>query len=69
MAVKSFGQAITKELYTAASIPDSLKGEDAGSVVRYSMDDWDVKGPGKVTVKHHSIITILNEKGDRQAVI
>jgi hypothetical protein len=54
--------------YSSAGIPDSLK-EDANSVVRYSTDEIKIKGPGKAVLKHHSIITILNEKGDGEAII
>jgi hypothetical protein len=66
----SYGQDkdISKSLYLAATIPDSLK-EDANSVVRYSMTDYEVSGPGKAVKKVHSIITILNEKGDDNARI
>src|SRR6185312_6788967 len=59
---------IPKELYVASTIPDSLK-QDANSVVRYSIDNVDVKGPGKMTMKHHILISILNEKGDEEAII
>ncbi|WP_184550184.1 DUF3857 domain-containing protein [Mucilaginibacter sp. FT3.2] len=59
---------IPKDLYIAATIPDSLK-EDANSVVRYSSDEVVVKGPGKMVSKHHSIVTILNEKGDDEAIL
>ena len=67
---KGFGQdkEIPQEFYKAAGIPDSLK-EDANSIVRYSSDEVKVKGPGKASIKHHSLITILNEKGDKEAVI
>jgi len=65
---KSQAQDLPKELYVAANIPDSLK-ENANSVVRYSDITQTVKGPGKLTVKHHSIVTILNEKGDREAIM
>ncbi len=58
---------IPKELYTASGIPDSLK-VDANSVIRYSIDEVTVKGPGKVFIKHHSLVTILNDKGDNEAV-
>ena len=59
---------IPQELYTASGIPDSLK-EDANSIIRYSSDEVRIKGPGKAVIKHHSLVTILNEKGDREAVI
>ncbi|AMR31230.1 hypothetical protein A0256_07210 [Mucilaginibacter sp. PAMC 26640] len=57
---------IAKEIYLASNIPDSLK-EEANAVVRYSFDEIIVKGPGKAIKKHHSIVTILNEKGDDEA--
>jgi hypothetical protein len=56
------------ELYRASGIPDSLK-EGANSIIRYSSDEVMIKGPGKATVKHHSLITILNEKGDKEGII
>lgn len=67
-AIDAFGQdkKIPKELYAAAGISDSLKDE-ANAVVRYSSDELIVKGPGKVVQKHHSIVTVLNEKGDKEA--
>src|ERR1700748_981558 len=61
-------QDLPKELYVAANIPDSLK-ENANSVVRYSDITQTIKGAGKLTVKHHTIVTILNEKGDREAIM
>jgi transglutaminase-like putative cysteine protease len=61
-------QDLPKELYKANGIPDSLK-DGANSVVRYSSDEVTVTGPGKLTLKHHSLVTILNEKGDRQAEV
>ncbi|QEC76944.1 DUF3857 domain-containing transglutaminase family protein [Mucilaginibacter ginsenosidivorax] len=57
---------IPKELYVATTIPDSLK-EDANSVVRYSLEDCNIKGPGKAEKQYHSIVTILNEKGNGEA--
>jgi len=68
MAGRLLGQDLPKELYSAAGIPDSLK-QDANSIIRYSADEYRIKGPGKITVKHHSLITILNEKGDKAAII
>jgi hypothetical protein len=65
---KGYSQDIPKELYTAAGIPDSLK-DDANSIIRYSSDELRIKGPGKATIKHHSLVTVLNEKGDRAAII
>jgi hypothetical protein len=57
---------IPKELYVAASIPDSLK-EDANSVVRYSMEDDNFVGPGRAYEHFHKIVTVLNEKGNDEA--
>lgn len=59
---------IPKELYIAATIPDSLK-EDANAVVRYSSDEVIVKSLGHMVKKHHSIIAVLNEKGDGNAAL
>jgi Domain of Unknown Function with PDB structure (DUF3857)/Transglutaminase-like superfamily len=64
----SYGQdmAIPKEYFLASGIPDSLK-ENANSVMRYSKVSYNIKGPGKATVKWHNVITILNEKGDKES--
>lgn len=59
---------IPKDVYLASGIPDSLK-QDANSVVRYSSDEVTVKGPGQAVIKHHKIITILNEKADDEAIV
>lgn len=59
---------IPEEFYKASGLPDSLR-EDANSVVRYSTDEITIKGPGKALIKHHSLVTILNEKGDKEAII
>jgi hypothetical protein len=59
-------KAIPKDLYIAATIPDSLK-QDANSVVRYSMEDDNFKGPGKAYERIHTIVTVLNEKGNDEA--
>jgi hypothetical protein len=57
---------ILPELYIASTIPDTLK-EGAHAVTRYKYQEYIVKGPGKVISKYHSIVTILNEKGDHNA--
>jgi hypothetical protein len=66
----SFGQDknIPKDLYVASAIPDSLK-QDANVVIRYESRETIVKGPGKQTSKEHSIVTILNDKGDGEATL
>jgi hypothetical protein len=65
---KSHGQdkTIPKELYIASTIPDSLK-EDANSVVRYSMEEDNFTGPGRADEHFHTIVTVLNEKGNDEA--
>lgn len=70
MAFMAFGQSneIPKDLYVASTIPDSLK-ENANSVVRYSEIIKTVKGPGKVEMRVHTIITVLNEKADGEGVL
>lgn len=70
LAVKGYCQDkdLAKELLTANGIPDSLKDE-ANSVVRYSNDDIVIKGPGEAVIKHSKIITIFNEKADREAIV
>ncbi|GAB3909830.1 DUF3857 domain-containing protein [Mucilaginibacter boryungensis] len=62
----SYGQdkTLPKEVYLASGIPDSLK-ENANAVIRYTMNEITVKAPGKQVLKHHSITTVLNEKGDK----
>jgi len=62
----SRSQSISPDLYKASTIPPGLK-ENANSVVRYSENTINVKGPGKETIKVHEIVTILNEKGDKEA--
>jgi hypothetical protein len=68
LTAKSYSQDknIPKDLYIASTIPDSLK-EDANSVVRYSMEDDNFIGPGKAEEHFHTIVTILNEKGNDEA--
>jgi|EndMetStandDraft_4_1072995.scaffolds.fasta_scaffold00032_15 hypothetical protein len=66
--VYSQDKNIPKNLYIAATIPDSLK-EDANSVVRYSSDEVIVKSLGHMVKKHHSITAVLNEKGDGNAAL
>jgi hypothetical protein len=62
------GQAISPDFFKFSTIPDSLKF-DANSVVRYSETKIDIRGPGKAVVKFHSIVTILNDKADKDAVM
>ena len=59
---------IPADLYKAATIPDSLK-KDANSVVRYDAYEEFIKGPGKAVIKEHSIVTVLNEKAEREAIL
>jgi hypothetical protein len=58
---------LPKSTFTSSSIPDSLR-KNANSVIRYSYDEVKVNKPTDVVHKHHEVITILNEKGDRDAV-
>jgi hypothetical protein len=57
---------VPQTLYQAATIPDSLK-EEAHAVVRFSLNEEIIKGPGKSQSKFHSIVTVLDEKGDHAA--
>jgi hypothetical protein len=68
ITIKAYSQdkEIPQELYKATGIPDSLK-EDANSVVRYNLEEYDVQGPGRSVYKSHIIVTILNEKGNHEA--
>lgn len=59
-------KSLPKDYYKASAIPDSLK-EGADAVVRYAYDEITVKNQSKVVKKHHSIVTILNEKGEDEA--
>jgi len=64
----AFAQEIPAELYKASTIPDSLK-DNANSVIRYSENKVLIKGPDKIIIKRHKIVTILNEKADREAIM
>ncbi|WP_158825572.1 DUF3857 domain-containing protein [Mucilaginibacter lacusdianchii] len=57
---------IPKDLYVASTIPDSLK-QDANMVVRYETLETAVSAPGRMTIRIHTINTILNEKAERYA--
>ncbi len=61
-------EKVDPQAYVASNIPDSLK-ENANSVVRFYEEDVTVKGPGKVSLKVHKVVTILNEKGDDDAIL
>jgi len=61
--LKAQDKNIPKELYLAATMPDSLK-QDANAVIRYSSTEVIVSAPGRLVKKHHSLVTILNEKGN-----
>jgi hypothetical protein len=66
---KVYGQDnVPPETYIASYIPDSLK-TDANSVVRYNLEDYNVLGPGKEVYTAHTIVTVLNEKGNHEAEI
>jgi hypothetical protein len=67
---KTYGQEqpVPKDAYLASAIPDSLK-ENANSVLRYGFEESLVTGPGKMVRKVHSIVTVLNEKADREAIM
>ena len=67
-ATRGFSQKIDPQAYVAANIPDSLK-ENANSVIRFFEKDVTVRGPGKESVKVHKVVTILNEKGDDDAIL
>ena len=67
-AVWAQDKNLPKDLYIASSIPDSLK-QDAHKVIRYSLHEMKVSGPGKLVEKEHSIITILDEKAEDAATL
>lgn len=58
---------LPKATYVSASIPDSLR-KDANSVLRYSYDDLKINSATDIVRKHHEVVTILNAKGERDAV-
>ncbi len=66
LVLKAQDKNIPKELYMASTLPDSLK-QDANAVIRYDNTELTVNAPGRVVRKHHSLVTILNEKGNRYA--
>lgn len=59
---------LPKEVYVAASIPDSLK-QDAHKVIRYSLEEVKVSAPGRMVVKGHQVVTVLDDKGDDAGVL
>lgn len=48
--------------YVFASIPDSLK-ENANAVVRFDQKDITILSQRSMNIKHHRVVTVLNEKG------
>ncbi|WP_426669485.1 DUF3857 domain-containing protein [Mucilaginibacter sp. McL0603] len=68
VSAHSQNKDIPQELYKASGIPDSLK-DDANSVVRYNLEEYNVLGPGKEIYTAHTIVTVLNEKGNHEAEI
>jgi hypothetical protein len=68
LVTKVYSQDIPKELYIASTIPDSLR-EGANSVVRFSEIGQNVKGPGKVIITVHTLVTALNEKAADEAIM
>lgn len=73
LCLTSFAKAycqdnIPPDAYIAAKIPDSLK-TDANSVVRYNWEEYNVQGPGKEVYTAHTVVTVLNEKGNHEAEI
>lgn len=65
-SARSQDKKILPELYIASTIPDSLK-DGANAVTRYENHEYIVKSVGKIQERFHSIVTILNEKGDNNA--
>ncbi|QJD96463.1 DUF3857 domain-containing protein [Mucilaginibacter robiniae] len=61
-------KSISKELYQATGIPDCLK-QDAHAVIRYTINEVTVLAPGKTVTKHHSLVTVLDEKGDSNGTL
>ncbi|RYD94300.1 MAG: DUF3857 domain-containing protein, partial [Sphingobacteriales bacterium] len=68
VSMGAMGQDLAPELYKASTIPDSLK-KDANSVVRFEHAELTIKAPGKMLKKYHSLVTVLNEKADKDAVL
>jgi len=61
-------EKVDPQAFVGTNIPDSLK-ENANSVVRYAMEEDELSSTGKLTEKIHKVVTILNEKGDREAAM
>jgi hypothetical protein len=61
-------QEVSPDFFKGSTVPDELKAE-ANSVIRYSETKMDVKGPGKAVIKSHTIITILNDRADKDAIM
>ena len=60
LALSFYGRA---QSYNVLLIPDSLK-KNARAVVREDEYILEIKSPGRVITKNHSVYTILNENGD-----
>lgn len=56
-------KTVDESVYIASGIPDSMK-QDANSVVRRSTTDLEVFSASRAVLKHHRIVTILNQKAE-----
>ena len=54
--------------YAASTIPDSLKA-NAHSVLRLYEETFHVKNVGEATYRIHSVVTVLDSRGQQNAVI
>ncbi|MDO9375350.1 MAG: DUF3857 domain-containing protein [Ferruginibacter sp.] len=57
-----FCQLFSQNKFDVSTIPDALK-KHAGSVAREERTDFEVKEPGKATMKIHKVVTVLNQNG------
>lgn len=58
-------KTITRDLFVASSVPDSLK-KNADAVVRWDETDLDIHSPRKVNIKTHRIVTIFNRNASTE---
>jgi hypothetical protein len=58
-----FSTAISAQQYAVSAIPDSLT-KDARVVKRLDEITYEIKSPGKATVREHHVCTVMNESGD-----
>jgi transglutaminase-like putative cysteine protease len=68
ICILGIGHVSADNLYPAFTIPEALK-TNAYAVVRLHETTFTVTSPGEAIEKIHYVITILNERGQKQAVL